>query len=134
MTQRLFILFVFIGLSAAAFLSPGPFRESLRGLNDNIDISIVESDEQIRLTAIYPRHKSDSIQAYIKNFFGLTDIYDMKGLSIEQYDAPDKSISFAIQSRDCYLKIIMKKDSNSPEAHQRLKLAAKGMQQVLASH
>lgn len=131
MTARLFILTVFISLIVVGFAIPGPLRSRF---NNNIDISIAENKETIRLVASYPTDKSKNIHQYIKDFFGITDITDLEDVEVKQYQTPDKSMRFHIKSRNGYLKLVMKKEENTQAAIDKLREAAGGIKRVLANN
>ena len=134
MTYRLFILFVFIALIVTAFKIDSPLREHIAGPNNNIDISITENKESIKLVASFPKNRSRGVQEYIKNFFGITDITDMDAVEVKQYHTQDGSMIFHLKSRNGYLKIAMNKAENTKEAVEKLRAAAEGVKQVLAGN
>jgi hypothetical protein len=134
MSHRLYILFVFIALSIAAFKMPGPLRERLVGPNNSTDISFSENKETASLTASYPKNRSKGVHEYIRNYFGLGDQVEMSALHVKRYQTPDGSMQFGIKSKDGYLKITLNKTENSREAYVKLRGAVVGLKSALVGN
>jgi hypothetical protein len=134
MSQRLYVLFVFIALIIAAFQMPGPLRERLTGPNNSIDISFSENKVTAGLAASYPKDRSAGVHEYIRNYFGLTDLPGMSALEVKQYETPDGSMRFDIKSKDGYIRIVMNKAQNTREAYVKLRGAVEGLKTALAEN
>lgn len=132
MANAAYVFIVFALLTIAAFMIPGPFRERFAGHSHSIDISFTENKETARLLAYYPRDRATSINAYVKDHFGLTDITEMRVVEVSGYRTPDSSMSFDMKVRDGFLKIVMNKKENTLAAYDRLRAAAEGIQAILA--
>src|SRR5687767_12080226 len=129
MSNLLYIIFVFASLALAGMIKSGPFKDHFRG--NNIDISIAEENEEIKLTCAYPKRRAQHVHTYTKNFFGFSDLADMRAVEIYNYQTPDSSMSFYIKSKDGYFKIIMKKSTDNRPAQDKIREAAEGLKQVL---
>lgn len=119
-------------LFAAALAVPGPMRAHFR--DSNVDISIRENKEEIRLTASYPKAQAKSVHQYINDYFGLNNLTELKAVDVKNYRTPDSSMNFYIKSRDGYLRIVLNRKTNTGAAYERIRGAAEGLKKILTGN
>ena len=102
------------------------------GTDNDINISISETDDELVVAARYPEKESKRVHQYVKTKLRMTDISDFNHLEIKEYQPPHQRMNFHIKSRDGYLKIVLDKKENTMRSYERLKDAGKGLQKLLA--
>jgi hypothetical protein len=132
MADRLYLLLVMATLLVGGGILHAQKNE--RYISDNLSISISENKEKITLTVEYAANRAASVHQYISDHFGLTDLTELGATEVKDYHTPDKSMHFYIKSRNGYLKIVMNRKSNTPEAYDRIRQAAEGLKRVLAGN
>src|SRR5687768_743634 len=122
--------YLIVALLLLTFVAVTAFLKNDSG--DNINISISDDGDELMLSASFPKTKSGEIHSYLRNKLNLSDLSDFRHLEIKKYQTPDGLMSFYIKTRDGYVKIILNKNINSPEAYNKIKEAGAGLNEVLA--
>ena len=124
------LLFAFSVLGSV--LVSQPFKDSFN--NGNTDISYRVTEKKISFVASYPKANAERVHVFVQKHLHLADLHDLSRLEIREYKSPDGFLSVYIKSRDGYLKVVMKKSINTPEAEQSMKLLAAGVRKALAGN
>lgn len=122
--------YLIIALSLLTFVAATAFLKN--ATREDINISISDNDDELRISASFPNAKSGEIHSYLRNKLNLSDLSDLKHLEIKRYQTPDGLMSFNIKSRDGYVKMLLNKNVNSREAYDKMKEAGEGLKEVLA--
>lgn len=124
------IIALLISLSTlGAVISSSSLKDKWQG--DNTDISLHISDDVVKFTASYPSAKAKKVHPYLQQVLHLSDLRDLSALEIKQYKTPDGVYSMNIKSRDGYIRIIMDRHNNPPDAAEQVKLICEGVRKVL---
>lgn len=91
------------------------------GTNNDVDIRISETKDELVISASYPEKESKRVHEYVKSKLKMTDISDLRYLEIEEYQTPDQNMSFHIRSRDGYLKIVLDRSKNTDQSYKVMK-------------
>ena len=125
-------LFLFIPLALISIASSAiAFREFF-SMGD-IEISVSEDDDELEITAQFPKEKTKALQDYLRSQINLSDLTDLNAVVIKKYQTPDDEMTIYLKSKPGFIKIILDKHKNSREAYLKLKNASEGIKQVLAS-
>ena len=103
------------------------------GTDNDIDISISETEEELVVSANYPDNKSSAVHRYVKSKLRMTDISNFRYLEVKNYQTPDHKMNFQIKSRDGYLKIVLDKTANSHRSYELVKDMGKGLQHLFSN-
>jgi hypothetical protein len=98
------------------------------GTDNDIDLSISETEEELVVSASYPARDSERVHDYIKSKLNMTEITDLRDLDGKDYQSPDTKMNFHIKSRDGYLKIVLDRRENTSRSYKVLKETAEGLQ------
>lgn len=102
------------------------------GTNNDVDIRISETKDELVVSASYPEKESKRVQDYVRSKLKMTDISDLRYLEIKKYQAPGQNMNFHIRSRDGYLKIVLDRSKNTYQSYKALKETGQGLGKLLA--
>jgi hypothetical protein len=123
------ILFT-LGMIALSTIAAMPFiRKEITG--NNISIGVTDNNDELTVSASFPREKSMALHNYIRTELGLTDLTDLDNTDITAYHTPDGLMNISLESTSRHLEITLNKKSNSHEAFLKLKDASEGIKAVL---
>lgn len=123
----LFIPLAFISMASAAI----SFREFFT--MGDIEIKVSEDDDELEITAQFPKEKTKALHDYLRSQINLSDLTNLNEVVIKQYQTPDDEMTIYLKSKPGFLKIILDKHKNSREAYLKLKNASEGIKQVMTS-
>jgi hypothetical protein len=125
-------LFLFIPL---AFISIASAAISLREFftMGDIEIKVSEDDDELEITAQFPKEKTKALHDYLRSQINLSDLTNLNEVVIKKYQTPDDEMTIYLKSRPGYIKIVLDKHMNGKEAYQKLKIVSEGIKQVFTS-
>jgi hypothetical protein len=102
-------------------------------MSDNdISVNISETEEELTLSAAFPRKDSELVHKYLKAQLKMTDLTDLKYLEVKRYQTPNEKMRFHIKSRPGHVKIVFNKTENTFRSYRKLKETCEGLKQLLA--
>ena len=130
MSDRFIVAMLLSFSILGAIVSSSPLKE--RFSNDNTDMSLSLTEKEILFTASYPKGKAKRVHAYVKETLHLDDLTDMQSVAIKEYKTTDGIYTLHLKSRNGYLKLILDRRRNPPEAVEHIKMVCEGVKKVLA--
>jgi len=99
----------------------------------DINISVSEDDDELEITAQFPKEKTKALHDYLRSQINLSDLSNLNEVVIKKYHTPDNEMTIYLKSRPGYIKIVLDKHMNGKEAYQKLKIVSEGIKQVFTS-
>lgn len=127
------IIIVLLAFMLTFFVAGTAFLNKITG-RTGTQISLSDTRNELKLEAKFPREKSERVQNYVRGRLQLKNAVDLQHFEAKRYITPDGSMDIHLKSRDGYLHIAMRKDRNGPDAIEKIKLTAEGLNKVLTNH
>ncbi len=103
--------------------------------NNDVSVSIHESDEEYRMSAKFDDIKTSEVQNYIKECTSSEAIFKHNNHgTIDAEVILDDNTRFYIKSYEGRLKILLDKEENSAESYERVKEMCEGVKELLADN
>jgi hypothetical protein len=100
--------------------------------DDDIAINISDTEHTLKISATYPKEDSRHVHDFLRRELNMNDLPDLNHLEVKRYETRDHFMHYYIKSRRGYIKIVLDKDENSPEAYAKLRRTTDHLKQILA--
>ncbi len=126
--KKAFILF------AACWVLLGVFSSCYYYSNDDVAISIKDSDDEYKLSARFDKNKTRAVQNFIEDYTENSGLFTSVNSEVEGAVTLDDNTKVYIKAKKGQLKIKLDKDENSQESYENIKDMCEGIKELLAEN